>query len=54
MSRRKNGVRKDRKKKLTELNVLYKKLKKDPENSTLLSKIATIKQRAVMPKRNVK
>tara|TARA_Y100001938_G_C8089612_1_gene434243 strand:+ start:608 stop:766 length:159 start_codon:yes stop_codon:yes gene_type:complete len=51
MSRRKNGVRKDWKKKLTELNVLNKKLKRDPENTVLQSKIATIKQRAVMPKK---
>tara|TARA_R110001592_G_scaffold210294_4_gene461730 strand:- start:1392 stop:1568 length:177 start_codon:yes stop_codon:yes gene_type:complete len=50
MSRRKNGVRKDWKKKLTELNILNKKLKRDPENTVLQGKISTIRQRTVMPK----
>lgn len=37
MSRRKNGVRKDWKKKLTELNRINKKLKKKPDNIPLLT-----------------
>ena len=35
MSRRKNGVRKEWKRRLTEINTLKKRLKKNPENESL-------------------
>jgi hypothetical protein len=50
MSRRKNGVRREWRNKLTELNLLNKKLKKNPEDATILSKISSVKQRIIMPK----
>ena len=50
MSRRKNGARKDWKKKLTEISVLKKKLKKNPDNDSLRSKLKTLISRAIMPK----
>ena len=50
MSRRKNGARKDWKKKLTEISILKKKLKKSPDNDSLRSKLKTLISRATMPK----
>tara|TARA_R110002153_G_scaffold200330_1_gene353661 strand:+ start:758 stop:922 length:165 start_codon:yes stop_codon:yes gene_type:complete len=51
MSRRKNGVRKDWKKKLEEISMLRKKLKKSPENSSIRSKIKSLCSSVVMPKK---
>jgi hypothetical protein len=51
MSRRKNGVRKDWRRKLTEISKLKKKLKRNPENDSLRSKIKTLISRANMPER---
>ena len=42
MSRRKNGANKARNKKLTELSNLKKKLRKNPDDDALRSKIKTI------------
>ena len=50
MSRRKNGVRKEWKRKLTEIGKLKKKFRKDPENDQLKMKINTLIKRVVMPK----
>ena len=50
MSRRKNGVRKEWKRKLTEIGKLKKKFKKDPEDDQLKMKINTLVKRVVMPK----
>ena len=52
MSRRKNGVRKEWKRKLTEIYQLKKKLKKNPNNNTLDSNIKALCSRATMPKKN--
>tara|TARA_Y100001963_G_scaffold113406_1_gene157075 strand:+ start:289 stop:450 length:162 start_codon:yes stop_codon:yes gene_type:complete len=52
MSRRKNGVRKEWKRKLTEIYQLKKKLKKKPNNNTLDSNIKALCSRAIMPKKN--
>lgn len=54
MSRRKNGVRKEWKKKLTEIYQLKKRLKKNPNNTTLSSNIKALCTRATMPKKNKK
>ena len=50
MSRRKNGVRKEWRKKLTEISKLKQKLRKNPDNDQLRMKINTLIKRAVMPK----
>ena len=50
MSRRKNGTRKEWRRKLTEISKLKKKLKKDPDNDQLKMKISTLVKRVVMPK----
>tara|TARA_B100000767_G_C19359860_1_gene367374 strand:+ start:92 stop:256 length:165 start_codon:yes stop_codon:yes gene_type:complete len=54
MSRRKNGVRKDWKKKLVEISLLKKKLRKNPENSTIRSKVKSMCSSVVMPKKGKK
>jgi len=54
MSRRKNGVRKDWKKKLTEISMLKKKLRKNPENSAIKSKVKSLCSSVVMPKKGKK
>ena len=51
MSRRKNGARKEWKRKLTEISNLKKKLRKNPDNDALRSKISTLKSRVVMPEK---
>lgn len=50
MSKR-NGARKDWKKKLTQISLLKKKLRKNPENDSLRSNIKTLIDRAKMPEK---
>ena len=50
MSRRKNGVKKEWRKKLTEISKLKNKLRRDPDNDQLKMKINTLVKRVVMPK----
>ena len=50
MSRRKNGARKEWKKKLTEISKLKQKLRKNPDNDQLRMKINSLIKRVVMPK----
>ena len=52
MSRRKNGVRKRWKEQLTEIYQLKKRLKKNPNNTTLSSRIKSLCSKTTMPKNN--
>ena len=52
MSRRKNGVRKRWKEQLTEIYQLKKRLKKNPNNTTLSSRIKSLCSKTTMPKSN--
>ena len=54
MSRRKNCVRKEWKRRLTEINTLKKRLKKNPENESLKGKIKGFLARVVPPKNKIK